>query len=264
MKRILPAALLLCVTLLSLASFTNDSNPYLPAAPLGETDCVMVFTISDTECIKILSQKDSDFHAYGEWITGDGSRPVRLSEHIEPRGCGGSSVSGMNLEFFSPEERSHTVTGDEKVYWFEKNAREISYITELKSGEKIPVTYSAEPAENYRPRWVSERLLSFENTANSLYRADGLGFWYDFENERGEWLTNGATVPIRMTIWAVSPENVRLTVFDNADGQKILTAVGKLTDENTFVADEVSGEMFYKDTVTSLTIVKVPRSETRP
>lgn len=264
MKKLFLTVLLLCVMLFSFVSFTNDADPYLPTAPLGETDCVMIFTISDTECIKILSQKDSAFHGYGEWITGDSSRPVRLSEHIESRGCGGSSISGMDLGFFNPEERSHTVTGDEKVYWFEKNAREISYITELKSGEKIQVTYSAEPAENYRPRWVSERLLSFENTANSLYREDALGFWYDFENERGEWLTNGVTVPIRMTVWAVSPENVRLTVFDDTDGKKILTAVGKLTDENTFVADEISGEMFYRDTVTSLAIVKVPRAGAQP
>lgn len=64
-----------------------------------------------------------------------------------------------------------------------------------------------------------------------------------------------------MQFWGISPSDVKLRIYDISGEQEkeILCARGKLTDQNTYVAKEVSGSMFYEGTVSEITIVKTAR-----
>ena len=64
-----------------------------------------------------------------------------------------------------------------------------------------------------------------------------------------------------MEVTGVTPVNVTLRVYDVSGEQEkeILLARGELTNENTFVSQDLSGTMFYEGTVAEIKIVKASK-----
>ena len=106
--------------------------------------------------------------------------------------------------------------------------------------------------------WVSQTYIDFFNTNNNIYKEETQKFWYDFELQKGEWITNGKTIPIRMELIGITPQEITLHIYDTSKETEshILTASGQITDENTFISTEMSGTMFYEGTVTEIKIVR--------
>ena len=137
--------ILLAVALLSvLCTFAScyrvpDENRKLPSE-----NCVMVYTISDKESIRILYNPDSNYHLCGEWIKDQTTTPVHLDAYNIPStfSCsdGGYAVS---IETFDPDEKDSTYAS-EKDWIFNKGVLNSSEIRNAATGETIPVTYSCE------------------------------------------------------------------------------------------------------------------------
>ena len=96
---------------------------------------------------------------------------------------------------------------------------------------------------------------------NNIYKEETQNFWYDFELQKGEWISNGTVIPIKMGLAGVTPIGITLRIYDisGEHEKEILFARGELIDANTFVSQELSGTMFYEGTVTEIKIVKTSK-----
>lgn len=258
------AILMMFVMFLSSCEQVPPENMEFP-----KEDCVMVYTISEKEHIRILWQRDSDFSCYGEWINGEVVKPVYLREQPihATHGLVGYEVW---IEEFNPDEKEHIHTSEcNHTYLnFEKGVLNSSYFINSQTQEKIPYTYSTESNLDFYFSWVSEDFITFKNTSGKIYKENDLNFWYDFQNQKGEWKINDKTVPIRMEFHGVTPFSVRLIVYDVSSDQEksILSVWGELIDENTLTVDFDSddsyrfrNEMFYEGTVSTITISRIDK-----
>lgn len=123
----------------------------------------MVYTISETEYIRILWQRDSDFCNYGEWIKGASTTPVYLRE-IPTSATHGLAGYKVVIEEFDPNEKDHAHTSECKHidYMFEKEVLNSSYLINSETQEKIPFTYSTESDLDFYFSWVSDTLITFK------------------------------------------------------------------------------------------------------
>lgn len=245
--------------------FTFSSCHQTPPEDLelpGE-DCVMVYTISENEYIRILYNSNSPFHLRGEWVKEDKTEAVYLEHYLKPSTfAGGDGGLICDIEIFDPTEKDHVHSNScNHTYSFEKGAMNSSYLINPKTEEKIPIALSIDKNLDFYFSWVSQTYIDFFNTNNTIYKEEAQSFWYDFALQQGEWTVNGTAVPIRMEFTGVTPANVTLRVFDISGKQEkeILFARGELTDENTFVSQDLSGTMFYEGTVTEITIIKTSK-----
>lgn len=77
--------ILLAVALLSvLCTFASCYRVPDEDRKLPSENCVMVYTISDKESIRILYNPDSNYHLYGEWIKDQTTTPVHLDAYNIP------------------------------------------------------------------------------------------------------------------------------------------------------------------------------------
>lgn len=251
-------------------TFTSCHQTPLEDLALPDEDCVMVYTISENEYIRILCSSNSQFNFYGEWVKGDKTEAVYLEHYVKPSTfAGGDGGLVCDIEIFDPTEKDHAHSSScNHTYSFEKGAMNSSYLINPKNEEKIPITFSIDKNLDFYFSWVSDTLIAFENSEGKIYKEQNLNFWYDFENQKGEWKTNDKIIPIRMEITAVTPLSVRLVIFDVSSEQErcILSVWGELTDENTLTVNMLSDEsyrfsnsMFYEGTVSQIIISKVDK-----
>lgn len=231
--------------------------------------CVMIYTISENEYIRILYNSNSEFNYYGEWVKEDRTEAVYLEHYVKPSTFPGDGGLVCDIEIFDPTEKDHAHSSScNHTYSFEKGAMNSSYLINPNTEEKIPITFSIDKDLDFYFSWVSDTLIAFENSEGKIYKEQNLNFWYDFDNQKGEWKTNDKVVPIRMEITAVTPLSVRLVIFDVSSEQErcILSVWGELTDENTLTVNMLSDEsyrfsnsMFYEGTVSQIIISKVDK-----
>ncbi len=255
MKRIKSTSLILSLIILIFAFTSCHQTPPEDLA-LPNEDCVMVYTISENEYIRILYDYDSQFHYYGEWVKGDKTEAVYLEHLLRPSTfAGGDGGLICDIEIFDPTENSSSCNHS---YSFEKGAMNSSYLINPKTEEKIPITFSIDKNLDFYFSWVSQTYIDFFNTNNKIYKEESQNFWYDFEAQKGEWIINGKTIPIRMEFNGIKPQEITLHIYDTSKetDSRILTASGEITDENTFISTEMSGTMFYEGTITEIKIVK--------
>ena len=128
MKKAIGIILLAVALLPVLCTFAScyrvpDENRKLPSE-----NCVMVYTISDKESIRILYNPDSNYHLCGEWIKDQTTTPVHLDAYNIPStfSCsdGGYVVS---IETFDPDEKDSTYAS-EKDWIFNKGVLNSSEI----------------------------------------------------------------------------------------------------------------------------------------
>ena len=258
MKNIKLTAVIVSLIMLVLA-FTSCHQTPPEDLELPNEDCVMVYTISKNEYIRILYNSNSQFHLYGEWVKGDKTEVVYLNHYIVPSMFPGDGGLDCYIEIFDPTEKDHVHSSTcNHTYSFEKGAMNSSYLINSKTEEKIPITFSLDKNLDFYFSWVSQTYIDFFNTNNNIYKEETQKFWYDFELQKGEWITNGKTIPIRMEFIGITPQEITLHIYDTSKETEshILTASGQITDENTFISTEMSGTMFYEGTVTEIKIVK--------
>lgn len=259
MKNIKLTAAIVSLIMLVLA-FTSCHQTPPEDLELPSEDCVMVYTISENEYIRILCSSNSQFNFYGEWVKGDRTEAVYLEHYVKPSTfAGGDGGLVCDIEIFDPTEKDHVHSSTcNHTYSFEKGAMNSSYLINPKTEEKIPITFSFDKDLDFYFSWVSQTYIDFFNTNNNIYKEETQNFWYDFELQKGEWITNGKTIPIRMEFIGITPQEITLRIYDTSKETEshILTASGEITDENTFISTEMSGTMFYERTVTEIKIVR--------
>lgn len=260
---------LLCLIIsliLLVCAFTSCHQTPAENLELPGEDCVMVYTISENEYIRILYSGNSQFSYYGEWVKGDRTDAVYLEHYVKPSTfAGGDGGLVCDIEIFDPTEKEHIHSSScNHTYSFEKGAMNSSYLINPKTEEKIPITFSIDKNVNFYFGWVSQIYLDFFNTDNNIYKEESQNFWYDFETQKGEWIVNDKVVPIRMEFKGITPQKITLYIYDVSEDVNtnlyILTASGEITDKNTFISTEISGTMFYENTIKELTIVRTPKS----
>ena len=241
---------------------------------LPNEDCVMVYTISENEYIRILCNRNSEFNFYGEWVKEDRTEAVYLEHYVRPSTfAGGDGGLVCNIEIFDPSEKDHVCSSScNHTYSFEKGAMNSSYLINPKTEEKIPITLSLDENVNFYFSWVSQTYIEFFNTNNKVYKEESQNFWYDFDSQKGEWKINDKIVPIRMKFSGVTSLSVHLSIYDVSSEQEklILGAWGELTDENTlsvnlisedidYYLPNIANQMFYEGTVSQLIISRVDK-----
>jgi len=257
MKNIKLTAVIVSLIMLVLA-FTSCQTPP-EDLELPNEDCVMVYTISENEYIRILCSSNSQFNFYGEWVMEDRTEAVYLYHHLVPSMFPGDGGLDCYVEIFDPTEKDHVHSSScNHTYSFEKGAMNSSYLINPKTEEKIPITFSIDKDLDFYFSWVSQTYIDFFNTNNSIYKEETQNFWYDFELQKGEWVSNGTVIPIKMEFAGVTPIGIMLRIYDisGEHEKEILFARGELIDANTFVSQELSGTMFYEGTVAEIKIVK--------
>lgn len=262
MKNIKLTAVIVSLVILVLAFTSCHQTPPEDLA-LPDEDCVMVYTISENEYIRILCNSNSQFNFYGEWVKGDRTEAVYLEHYVKPSTfAGGDGGLVCDIEIFDPTEKYHVHSSTcNHTYSFEKGAMNSSYLINPKTEEKMPITFSIDKDLDFYFSWVSQTYIDFFNTNNNIYKEETQNFWYDFELQKGEWVANGKTIPIRMELNGITPQEITLHIYDTSKETEslILASSGEITDENTFIGTEMSGTMFYEGTVTEIKIVKTSK-----
>ena len=265
MKKIKLTAVIVSLIMLVLA-FTSCYQTPPEDLALPDEDCVMVYTISENEYIRILCSSNSQFTFYGEWVKEDRTEAVYLQHYVQPSMFPGDGGLVCDIEIFDPTEKNHSCSSScNHTYSFEKGAMNSSYLINPKTEEKIPITLSIDKNLDFYFSWVSQTYIEFFNSNNKIYKEESQNFWYDFEAQKGEWIVNDKAIPIRMEFKGITPQEITLYIYDVSEDEDtvryILTANGEITNENTFISTEMSGTMFYEGTVPEIKIVKT-NSET--
>ena len=273
MKNIKLTAIIISLIML-VCAFTSCYQTPAEDLEMPSEDCVMVYTISENEYIRILQNSNSDFNYYGEWVKGDKTEAVYLEHYVRPSTfAGGDGGLICDIEIFDPTEKDHSCSSScNHTYSFEKGAMNSSYLINPKTEEKIPITFSIDKDTDFYFSWVSDTLITFKNAEGKIYKEQNLNFWYDFESQKGEWKINDKIVPIRMEFSGVTPFSVHLSIYDVSSEQEqlILGAWGELTDENTlnvsliskdndYRLHNITNQMFYEGTVSQLIISRVDK-----
>ena len=251
--------------ILLMISITSCHKTPPEDSEMPSEDCVMVYTISENEYIRILCDINSQFNYYGEWVKENKTEAVYLEHYIKPSTfAGGDGGLVCNIEIFDPAEKDHVHSSScNHTYSFEKGAMNSSYLINPKTEEKISITLSIDKNVDFYFSWISQTYIDFFDTNNNIYKEESQNFWYDFETQTGEWITNGKTIPIRMEFIGALPHKITLYIYDVSEdantNRYILTASGEITDENTFIGTEISGVMFYENSVQELTIIRMPK-----
>lgn len=257
MKNIKLTAVIVSLIMLVLA-FTSCYRTPPEDLELPYEDCVMVYTISENEYIRILLSSNSQFSFYGEWVKGDKTEAVYLEHYVRPSTfAGGDGGLVCVIQILDPSD----LNACNHTYSFEKGAMNSSYLINPQTEERIPITFSIDKNVDFYFSWVSQIYIDFFNTNNIIYKEETQNFWYDFELQKGEWVSNGTVIPIKMEFTGVTPVDIMLRIYDISGGQEkqILSTRGELIDGNTFVSQELSGTMFYEGTVDEIKIVKTSK-----
>ena len=272
-KKLKLTAIIISLIML-VCAFTSCHQTPPEDLELPNEDCVMVYTISENEYIRILCNSNSEFNFYGEWVKEDRTEAVYLEHYVRPSTfAGGDGGLVCNIEIFDPSEKDHVCSSScNHTYSFEKGAMNSSYLINPKTEEKIPITLSLDENVDFYFSWVSQTYIEFFNTNNKVYKEESQNFWYDFDSQKGEWKINDKIVPIRMKFSGVTSLSVHLSIYDVSSEQEklILGAWGELTDENTLSVNLISedinyhlpnitNQMFYEGTVSQLIISRVDK-----
>ena len=81
MKIIKATSIILSVIILIVA-FTSCYETPQEDLEMPSEDCLMVYTISENEYIRILLNSNSQFNYYGEWVKEDKTEAVYLEHYV--------------------------------------------------------------------------------------------------------------------------------------------------------------------------------------
>lgn len=217
-------------------------------------------TISDTEYIHF-NKNDG----IGEWVTSAGSTPITISSVYYPV----KNADAYRLARYSSENDSDfaklflgfNITQNENLELFllhnPDRKKGIIHITNESTKDviyasKVETSYQ----ENIAFSITSSQWKDFLNYNDStLYQSLEHSFWYSPSTNIGEWSVNDKIIPIKIELLPYGPG---IKVYDISSEEKklILYASGALYDNDTLILDCIKGDMFYNNSVESLTLTK--------
>jgi hypothetical protein len=240
---------------------------------------LVTYTISDTQSIRLLYHntivKSDTIAGFGEWITDGEVTPITYSIHHKYWGMLFSregiaeiiitldridEISIME-EYDGTVKPMFTLPQDSLIGRFDEgmlNSQTFTFFnheTDEYDPEHIVSIRSiqVETPDFEFFDWAPDKWKQFHQSASdAVLVANEIDLWYSFADQYGEWTTNGVVVPIRMELVEYAPA---LLIYDVSDDTeiRIFFGSGTVTDEGTLCLDTLHTNMFYKDTVPSLT-----------
>ena len=223
----------------------------------------VVITISDTEYIHFLMDS-----GIGEWVTSTGSSPITIRTIYYPvrnaNACRlvryssdndsdfarlflGLDISeNIKLESFllhNPDRKKGV------IYITDESTKDVIYASKVETSYQESIAFSITSSQ-----WKD--FISYNDS--TVYQSLEHSFWYSPSVNVGEWNINDKIIPIKIELLPYGPE---ITIYDISNGNKkeILRASGALSDNNTLILDFIQGDMFYNNSVESLTLTKTIR-----
>lgn len=223
----------------------------------------VVMTISDTEYIHFLMDS-----GIGEWVTDTGSSPITIRSVYYPvknanayrlvrySSKNDSDLSRLFLGFDVSEN-----TSSESFYL--SNPDRKKGIIHIRNESTGSVIYASKVETSYRESIAfsitSSEWKEFINYNDStVYRSLEHTFWYSPSTNVGEWNVNDKKIPIEIELLPYGPG---LKVYDVSSEEKkpILYASGTLSNTDTLILDCIKGDMFYNNSVDSITLTKTTK-----
>ncbi len=229
----------------------------------GKDTNYVKITISDTEYMHF------DYKVgVGEWVSKDGVSPITISSTYCPvrnanryqiiRYTNGSDVDFIRL-YYNKDFSSDNEAESYVLYNPDAKKGIIHIKNELTGNvicaQKIETSYR----DNIAFSITSPKWNDFLNHGDAtVYQSSDLSFWYSPNLGLGEWNVNGTTIPIRIELLPYGPA-IKIYDISNGEDKIILFASGTLSDNNTLILDYMSEDMFYNNSVKSLTLIKTTK-----
>lgn len=275
MKRL--SILLLCVILmLSLTSCVEEESP--ESLEMPEDSSIVTYTISDTESIRLLY--NDYFTGYGEWIKDGEIIKIHYLIDYDYWGFFASreGIAEIRIELYridgvtvrldpytnelTPSALGLGLYPDNLIGRLDEgmlNSTSITYYDHDAGGYEAEPSVSisniaVEHTEMIMFDWAPEEWRQFvQNAKDGFLKLDEADLWYSYAEGRGEWITSGVAIPIRIELIEYAPAMI---IYDISGEEEkiILFGRGTTEDEFTLILDEMNTSMFYGDTVSSVTV----------
>lgn len=234
---------------------------------------ILFFTEEGIEYLKN-NQEDHSYSGYGEWIKDGVARPVYIAED-DADNAFFDYTDGIRIDYdkekdfyadsYITENYSNTIAiivnnaKEPTLRWYSDGGYNSMPYT---WGDTVPVTVSTVNRDlNEKWSYISEAWTEFasvDREKGTRFVCNEQNFFYDAGLCEGEWNVNGTKIPIRIEFKEDRPcMEIYDTRYDTRGDRLILTAEGyEIIDENTIKFNNLTGNMFYSDTVKSITIIK--------
>ncbi len=246
-----------CITLSSCKGI-NRGEGYV--FQWSEDTNYVVITISDTEYIHFFMDS-----SVGEWVTSVGSSPITIGSIYYPV----RNANAYRLFRYSSENDSDFATlflglsiseniNSESFYLCNPDREKgIIHIRNESTGDVIYASnVETSYQENITFSITSSQWKNFINYGDStVYQSLEHSFWYSPSTGVGEWKVNDTIIPIEIELLQYGP-GMKVYDISGTDKKTILSASGALSSDDTLILDYIEGEMFYNNSVETLTLTK--------
>ena len=210
-------------------------------------------TISDTEYIHFYEKL-----GIGEWVNGTDISLISIGSVYQPirdanayrmfcyKSRNDSDLSRLFLGFDISEN-----TSSESFYLSNPDRKKgIIHIRNESTGSVI----YASKVETSSSEWKD--FINYDDS--TVYQSSEHSFWYSPSTNVGEWNVNDKKIPIEIELLPYGPG---LKVYDVSSEEKkpILYASGTLSNTDTLILDCIKGDMFYNNSVDSITLTKTTK-----
>ncbi len=217
--------------------------------------------ISDTEYIHFYRS------GIGEWVVDGNSSPITIGSTYYPiMDADAYSLDRFNTESDVEFAKIYFHLGESEnimveSFFLENPDREkgIIHITDENTKDVMYAKTETTYKENIDFLITSSQWKDFLNYDDStVYQSLEYSFWYCPDTNVGEWKVNDKVVPIEIELLKYGP-GIEIYDVSNEDKKRILCAAGTLYDQNTLILDCVKGDMFYNNSVETLTLTKTTK-----
>ncbi|MBQ9106373.1 MAG: hypothetical protein IJY56_00620 [Clostridia bacterium] len=248
----------LCIIFTSSCKGINRGEGYVFS--WSEYDNYARITISDTEYIHFHRNEH-----IGEWVVGDKSSPIAITSVFFPiRNADAYRLYRYNTENdvdFAKIDLGFDVSEDiiSESFYLENPDREKGIIHITNESTK-DVIYASKVETSYQENIdfsiTSSQWKDFINYDDStVYQSLEHSFWYSPNTGVGEWKVNDIVIQIEIELLRHGP-GIKIYDISNGDKKLILYAAGALSNNDTLILDCIDGDMFYNNSVESLTLTK--------
>ncbi len=266
MKKFIDVSILLFLSLCIVFSLTsckgiNRGEGYV--YPWSEDINYVKITISDTEYIHFYEKL-----GIGEWVNGNDISLISIGSVYQPisnadayrmfcyKSRNDSDLSKLFLGFGVSESIS-----SESFYL--SNPDRKKGIIHIRNESTGSVIYASKVETSYQESIAfsitSSQWKDFINYDDStVYQSLEHSFWYSPSTNVGEWNVNDKIIPIEIEFLPYGP-GIRIYDVSSEEKKLILCASGALTNNDTLILDCIKGDMFYNNSVESLTLTKTTK-----
>ena len=228
--------------------------------PWSENINYVKITISDTEYIHFYEKL-----GIGEWVNGTDISLISIGSVYQPirnadayrmfcyKSRKDSDLSRLFLGFDVSEntnsESFYLSNPDRKkgiIHIRNESTGSVIYASKVETSYQESIAFSITSSE-----W--KEFINYDDS--TVYRSLGHSFWYSPSTNVGEWNVNDKRIPIEIELLPYGPG---LKVYDVSSEEKklILYASGTLSNDDSLILDCIKGDMFYNNSVESLTLTK--------